>query len=41
MCDPNYYKQRKNYINMEQENENEIRCDIENKIVNNVMRKHE
>ena len=37
----NYYKTRKNYLNMEQENENEVRSDIDIKITNNVMRKHE
>ena len=41
MCETNYYKTPKNYINMEQENEREIRCDIEKKITNNLMRKHD
>lgn len=41
MGDTNYYKKRKNYINMEQENENEIRSDIEKKITDNVMRKYD
>ncbi len=41
MSEDNYYKIRKNYLNMEQENENLVRSDIEEKIVNNVMRKHD
>lgn len=41
MENTNYYKKRKNYINMEQENENEIRSDIEKKITENVMRKYD
>ncbi len=41
MCEANYYKTKKSYINMEQESENEIRCDTESKINNNSMRKHE
>lgn len=41
MYETNYYKTPKNYINMEQESEREIRCDIEKKITNNLMRKHD
>ena len=41
MGEDDYYKIRKNYLNMEQENENEVRSDIDAKILNNVMRKHD
>jgi len=41
MENTNYYKKRKNHINMEQENENEIRSDIEKKITENIMRKYD
>lgn len=41
MCETNYYRTPKDYINMEQENEREIRSDIEKKILNNLMRKHD
>ncbi len=37
----NYNKQRKNYFNLEQENENEIRTDIDKKITNNMFIKHD
>ena len=36
-----YYKINKNFLNMEQEGENEIRSDIEEKISKNMMHKHD
>lgn len=36
-----YYRINKNYLNMEQEGENEIRSNIEEKISKNIMLKHD
>lgn len=36
-----YYRINKNFLNMEQEGENEIRSDIEEKINKNMMHKHD
>lgn len=36
-----YYRINKNFLNMEQEGENEIRTDIEEKINKNMMHKHD
>ena len=41
MGNKKYYRIQKNYLNMEEENENEIRCDTERKIKDNIMRKYD
>jgi len=41
MKQKDYYRINKNFLNMEQEGENEIRSDIEDKINRNIMQKHD